>query len=435
MSAADTWAEYAEIAPREEAPPAEGPPPVIDLDEIRRQVEARAETFRAAEKPQEQPGPAAVPTFRFVGLDEMLREPRPPQWLVRGFLEAGTLGCLFGPSGSMKSFAAIDLGLCIASGMAWHGNEVPRPGPVFYIAGEGLSGLSKRIRAWLIEHDKVDDRLPFFVAAQTVQFLDAVSAEAVTLAVAALAEQHGAPALVVIDTLARCFGPGDENSTSDMSRFIAAIDQLKARLGCAVLLVHHSGLADKDRSRGSSALRAALDWEFRLEARDETRVLHCTKSKDHPEPPDLAFEPEDVGCSWADPETGREITSVVLRRVEAPGKRPKGLTGAKSRAMDALRTCCEVDGWAHIEIWREAAYRNGITPSDDQSAKRKAFGRAVAGLLESGHVETESDRYWPAGQRDKAGHVPHLSPCPERDITGHTPKGVSRLSRPGESDA
>ena len=35
------------------------------------------------------------------------------------------------------------------------------------------------------------------------------------------------PGLIVLDTLARCFGGGDENSTQDMSRFVSACDAIR----------------------------------------------------------------------------------------------------------------------------------------------------------------------------------------------------------------
>ena len=50
--------------------------------------------------------------------------------------------------------------------------------------------------------------------------------------------------MIVIDTLARNFGAGNENSTEDMNRFVASIDRyLREEFGSAILLVHHTGHA------------------------------------------------------------------------------------------------------------------------------------------------------------------------------------------------
>lgn len=75
----------------------------------------------------------------------------------------------------------------------------------------------------------------------------------------ALAVECGKPQLIVVDTLARNFGEGDENNTADMNAFVAAMDDLRSRYpGSTVLVVHHTGHAEKGRSRGSMAFKGAL---------------------------------------------------------------------------------------------------------------------------------------------------------------------------------
>ncbi len=45
--------------------------------------------------------------FQFLNLSEVLKEPMPPDWLIRGYLERDTLSCLYGAPGSMKSFLVL----------------------------------------------------------------------------------------------------------------------------------------------------------------------------------------------------------------------------------------------------------------------------------------------------------------------------------------
>ncbi|GAB6035903.1 hypothetical protein JCM15519_04620 [Fundidesulfovibrio butyratiphilus] len=212
--------------------------------------EALVDLAKAAQewKPSGEQAAAQARAFRFLPLSALLSAPRPTRWLIRDHLEAGSLSELFGDSGTMKSFMAIDQGLCIATGMPWHGHAVPNPGAVFYLAGEGFHGLSKRIQAWAVAHGVDPATIPFFVSNAPAQLLDADGVADVAGAVAALAEEHGPPKLVIVDTLNRNFGPGDENNSQDMTRFVAALDALKARFGCAILVVNHSGLANKDLS-------------------------------------------------------------------------------------------------------------------------------------------------------------------------------------------
>lgn len=98
--------------------------------------------------------------------------------------------------------------------------------------------------------------------------------------------------LVVIDTLARCFGGNDENDARDMGAFIEGCDVIKQKTGATVLVVHHSGKDEAKGARGSSSFRAALDAEFNVkrEGQGQALILSCTKMKD-------AEEPERTNCS------------------------------------------------------------------------------------------------------------------------------------------
>ncbi len=347
-------------------------------------------------------------TLEFLPVWEMLRQPRLTEWLVKDYLEADTLTVLFGESGTMKSFVALDLGLCIATGTPWHGSEVKNPGPVFYIAGEGFRGLPARLKAWCLANG-APETIPFFVSSRPAQFLDAASALQVRQAVEKMTEEHGKPKTLIVDTLSRCFGPGDENSTADMTAFVNALDDIRISLGCSILVVHHSGLADKGRSRGSSVLKGALDFEYMLEKNSEgTRTLHCKKAKDHEEPDSIVFKPETVPLGWVDPESGEEMTSCVLRKERTTTNkrmRPQ-LSGANKVALDVLSRLLEEKAdqsrgkinlgpaGAHIDDWRDAAYAASITTSSDLGSKQKAFKRAVTNLVEKGFVGTENDYYW-----------------------------------------
>lgn len=192
-----------------------------------------------------------------------------PSWLVKGVLPATGIGVLFGPSGGGKSFAVIDVALHIASGRDWHGRQTKRSGAVIYVCGEGQQGVGNRLRAWA-KHNAVDlDAVPVYVTRVPVRFLDPASTTALLNAIADTAEAAGDVALIVIDTLNRNFGDGDENTTKDMTRFVDAVTDVQKQLDTTMLIVHHTGLGDGERARGSSALRAALDFEIQLKPAEE----------------------------------------------------------------------------------------------------------------------------------------------------------------------
>ncbi|EHW4533488.1 AAA family ATPase, partial [Escherichia coli] len=143
--------------------------------------------------------------------------------------------------------------------------------------------------------------------------------------------------MIVIDTLARCFGGHDENDSRDMGAFIQGCDAIKQATGATVLVVHHSGKDETKGARGSSAFRAALDAEFRI-SREHSEatalVAACKKMKDAEEPKESAYDLKSVEV-FTDPE-GEEIVSMVvidvprapaeLERIEEAGNKTENHT-------------------------------------------------------------------------------------------------------------
>jgi hypothetical protein len=327
--------------------------------------------------------------FKFVPVEDL--QFRPPEYIIEELFETDTLGLIFGDPGCGKSFLAIDIGLSVASGTLFHDREV-KQGSVFFIAGEGHNGLARRFAAWSKGRDVPLSDVPLFVSERAAQFLDGTSAKAVADAVADLANEHGIPALIIIDTLARNFGAGDENNTKDMSEFVVAIDDLKMRFpGCSVLIVHHSGHADKQRARGAMALKGALDTEYRVE-KDETGMrLINTKMKDAESPQDLFFRIKQVDLD--------DITkSAILQATDAPERRSR-LSAGQKLAQTTYATAAAKNGiWddaafrgVQIECWRTEFYAKHT--GDSLETKKKAFQRVRSDMAASGKLIVQNDVY------------------------------------------
>ncbi len=145
------------------------------------------------------------------------------KWVVDDYIEADSLAQVFGDPGGGKSFVAIDLACCVATGKPWHGHDV-KQGSVFYIAGEGHNGLARRLKAWQIGNGTSLAGVPLYKSHRAAQLYDATEAAVVAEAIKELsAEANCIPSMIVIDTLARNHG-GDENSTQDMNAFIQHLD-------------------------------------------------------------------------------------------------------------------------------------------------------------------------------------------------------------------
>lgn len=235
-------------------------------------------------------------------------------WLIQDVIEADTLALIFGDPGTYKSFLAVDFACCVASGKDFNGRPVKK-GPVFYIAGEGKNGIARRFKAWSVRHQIPLDNLKLFLSTSPVGIGDEGATEKVLSEIRRVVGKNSEPAMIVVDTLARNFGAGDENSTQDMTRFIAGCDKLRSQHRATILLVHHCGLSDKTRSRGNQSLKGALDAEYRLEKDEVTGQIkfEATKMKDAEMPEPIAFRPAVVEIGTID---GDMMSSVVLDQMD-----------------------------------------------------------------------------------------------------------------------
>ena len=268
--------------------------------------------------------------FGFVRAGDL--EMKTPDCIIKPILESDAVAVLFGGSGTMKTFLALDMVCCISTGADFHGMEIRKPGPVLYIAGEGHNGLRRRLKAWEIRRQISIDNAPLFISNMPARLTDDDSVQAVISQIRIIAEKYGNPILVVVDTLARNFGGGDENATKDMSTFVNNLDMIRAEYRFSVLVVHHTGHQDQSRARGNKALLGAIDAEYRTEKDDTGTVrLYNTKMKEGPELAPMAFKVASVDLGIID-EDGEPVTSAILNPVDyTPSKKDNAQAKGKNQ--------------------------------------------------------------------------------------------------------
>lgn len=212
--------------------------------------------------------------YRVLTASDLLNTP-PLRWLVRGVLPAQGLACMYGASGSGKSFLALDLCAAVAEGDPWFGRRVSAT-RVVYLALEGEFGFRQRLHAWQLHQGRdVPAGLRF-----VMQPFDLRSPEDLAELADAVTASGGAGGLLIIDTLNRAAVGADENNGRDMGEIIDAAKLLQTQLGGAVLLIHHSGKDQTKGLRGHSSLNAALDAALEVRRDADRREWVIAKSKD-----------------------------------------------------------------------------------------------------------------------------------------------------------
>ena len=225
----------------------------------------------------------ADPTKQFELLDVAAIKGMPdPAWIIDKLMVEQSLGFIFGPPGSLKTFIGLDIALSITTKQpSWWGYTLRKPGAVIYICAEGQASLKYRIAAWESNRNANADGAPFFLIKQSINFMsgDDIGRLLATLETA-VARAAGPIAAVVVDTVSKVLPGSDENLQKDMTIFVNACAQVRERYGCVVVGVHHTN--KQGGFRGSTVIPAAADFiiETRYEAGMTTGSIFVEKVKD-----------------------------------------------------------------------------------------------------------------------------------------------------------
>ncbi len=277
---------------------------------------------------------AKGPRFPRVWLDDATVD-NAGEYLVKGIIDRGRLGVIYGPSGDGKTFFIIDLAGHIAAGIPWRGRRV-HSGLVVYVAAEAGASILRRFYAWRKNRtgDAREGRIPLAILTRGCNLLNMVDVEALIDELRAIAKEIGLPlALVVFDTLSRSIPGGDENRSEDMTRVIEAADAIRDELGAATAIVHHSGKDSTKGARGHSSLFAAADTVISV----IDKVASVEKSRDGVQGENFPFALDVVELGQdAD---GDVVTTCIVRHLDdAPARRrAPALSGVAKVALQALQ--------------------------------------------------------------------------------------------------
>ena len=196
-----------------------------------------------------------------------LPELSPP--LIEGVLRQGHKMLLAGPSKAGKSFALIELSICIAEGAKWLGRWACAPGRVLYVNLEldrasCLHRFADVYQALGLSPNHVD-RIDLWNLRGASVPMDKLAPKLIRRA------KNRDYIAVILDPIYKVL-TGDENAADQMAKFCNQFDLVCRQLGCAVVYCHHhskgaqGGKRSMDRASGSGVF-----------ARDPDALLDMTE--------------------------------------------------------------------------------------------------------------------------------------------------------------
>lgn len=344
--------------------------------------------------------------FELTWFDE-IEEGKPKETILKGWLGVGEFTTISGLPGTGKSVIVTDIACHIAAGMDWHGKRV-KQGLVVYVAAERKKLTERRMMAFRQHHDVHD--VPLLVVGGRLDFTkDLKDARDLITAIREAETITGLPCVwVIIDTLTRVFGGGDQNASKDMTRFVQSCDEILTETKAHVTAIHHSAWSG-ERGKGAIDLDGAVDASFMVKKDGAKHRLVCDGTNDGEDGDVLAFTMKSVQIGVD--EDGEATTAPVVVPAETDKPPTSGtLKGFKGDVLAALRKAIEKNGIEpsghsfpeDVLVVDEQTWRTEFYASRDMSATgpaetaRKQFQRAPAALIEAGHVNNIGIWYWAA---------------------------------------
>jgi AAA domain len=361
------------------------------------------------------------PRFNITRYRDIKNQPVVKEYIVRGLLNAGEITEFVAKPGTAKSVLLADIGCHIAARMDWHGRKV-KQGLVVFFAAERQALTERRIAAWAIKH-KIED-IPFVVVGGPLNLTSNLGdANFLANTIAELSAEYDLPcSLVIIDTVTRTFGAGDQHQSRDMQRYIQSVDLLNRATTAHIALIHHSTWSE-DRGKGAIDLDGAIDGSFGVTVKgtgpSKVFTLSGTGANDSSdEGPLMSFTLESVEVG-TDTDGNPIFAPVVVHADVVPDFDVTKMKGSAAKALDSLERAIEAHGLcppdgsigfpdgvvtASRDQWREQyiadarakeaqAKEPKVKATDDTLGR--AFRRAAEELVDKSElVKTAGERCW-----------------------------------------
>ena len=369
---------------------------------------ARAQAAFDADPDTPPPTSTSTTRKRFAGIHARDFTVHVEPAIVDGLLTDGAAAAMIGPTSIGKTNLLIHLLCCIAHGIPFFGRDTERRA-VALIEMEGARAVQSRILAWHGHYGLDISEAPFLLIPDSFNLAPDTDTPELIAALKGFEAEIKLPlGVVAIDTFHAASAGLNENDAGDVAVALRRLAQIRQETKAATLIVHHTGLSDATRGRGSSALKASLDTELLVEKTDGGLLMRATKQRDLDigKPFHFRLQSYEVGYD----RDGQSIFAPVVIP-SAPPSRGSGreIKGHTADTLRVLKEECANGASVRREVWF-AAFEDQYAGSADAAGRRRLFNKAVAALKERGLIMVDGGAVRPAGEMSSsAARLPGTS--------------------------
>jgi hypothetical protein len=246
---------------------------------------------------------------------------KPQPMLIESILPLEGLTFIGGQSSAGKTFIAVLMAACLATGRSFFGREIKERVGCVIVAAEGRAMLPNRIRAALKELEEDPEQVPIVWLKETPDFSNRHTLLSLVEKLKALSEhfqkQFGVRlGVVFVDTVSASFDLEEEADNAEAAKVCKIMRSLGEQATTLVIPIHHYGKNAGVGLRGASAWRGSADIILSVTAEiDPTtgnvsnRQLSMAKDRDGAQGPLTGFSLKPVPLGLDD--AGKAFGSMV----------------------------------------------------------------------------------------------------------------------------
>ena len=342
------------------------------------------------DEPQQRKTSSHSPILRMITMNSV--QPKEPNFIIPGWLPAGTISLGYGEGGIGKSTVILDWAARLSKGQPF--NNFPnanKPGDTILLVAEDSLEFTVRPRIDAAGADA--SRIHVINTVETfTEDGDKVESTVSLLHHKSLIDEALSsvenPLLFVVDPIGQ-FVRGDMHRDNEVRETTSVLAHIAERHQIAVLMIAHEG---KDQSRGAknrylgsvafrNAARSAF-WFTEDPEDDDRKLIYHTKSNLGPIMRPMAYRLTDTDhkvarVEWCSESIDLSADEVVSRRKDSPQK-PK-----RTQAKEFIAETLSDGNWLKVSELDEAATLAGIA--------RNTLARAKKDLKDAGQIRYSRD--------------------------------------------